>query len=261
LSKDWLQLEVTMKSFSKMLSNIGSYNYPQHYSYLKLLNLTEKKAYLWLNAVFRDRIALDIHSFRVVTSLGNVPALRITYHVPIPIRPANFYKNKKKQKKNIPSIIVSDTTKFFNTNLVSFKVVIEIKYNYQTRSFENKKAQLITGFLQDKPLKNDDVLTMLNPSQNKFFWGGSKGTTQLYINSIGKTGLKPLPTPPFFEVLQKATDPVARQIELKYPNRSIFTHYQKKDKKGKPIGPLLTLKYTSAGKDIAILSNDSGYIL
>lgn len=138
LSKDWLQLDVTIKSFSKMLSNIGSYNPPQHCSYLKLLNLTESNAHLWLTAIFRDRIALDIHSFRVVTTTANVSALRITYHVPIPIRPSNFYK--KNQKQNIQNIIASDTTNFFNTNtnLVSFKVVIEIKYNPQTRSFDKK---------------------------------------------------------------------------------------------------------------------------
>lgn len=107
-----------MESFAKMLSDFGGFNSPQHKDYLNLINLTETNAFLWLPAVFRDRITLDIHSFRIVA--GN--ALRITYHVPILLRPSTFYKDKNK-------IIASDTQNFFNTNLLSFKIVIEIKYN------------------------------------------------------------------------------------------------------------------------------------
>lgn len=174
-----------MRSFAKMLSDFGDFNSAQHKAYLNLINLTEMNANLWLPAVFRDRITLDIHSFQIVAGKN----LRITYHLPIPLRRSQFYKNKSK-------IIASDSQNFFNTNLLSFKIVREIKFNSITRSFEKKSAKLITGFLHDQPLKDDDIQTMLNVSPNNHYWGGSKRVAQLYINSIGRTGMKPLPGPP-----------------------------------------------------------------
>lgn len=90
ISKDWLFLEVTMRSFAKMLSDFGDFNSSQHKAYLNLINLTEINANLWLPAVFRDRITLDIHSFQIVAGKD----LRITYHVPLPLRRSQFYKDK-----------------------------------------------------------------------------------------------------------------------------------------------------------------------
>jgi hypothetical protein len=101
---------------------------------------------------------------------------------------------------------------------------------------------------------------MLNVSPNNHYWGGSKGVAQLYINSIGRTGMKPLPGPPSFRILNKAVDPLAQQIEAKYPNGFILTHFQRKNKNGNPFGPWLAMFTRGVKSDLTTLKNDPGYI-
>lgn len=71
--------------------------------------------------------------------------------------------------------------------------------------------------------------------------------------------MKPLPGPPSFRILNKAIDPLAQQIEAKYPNDFIPTHYQRKNKKGTPFGPWLAMFTRVIKPDIATLKKDPGY--
>ena len=203
LAKGWFDVRVTQKSISKILSDSADLNSAQHRAYLAKLGLTEKNAETWLVQAFKDRVTLDIHSFEIFPN----NALRLAYLVPIPV----------KQSQNSPSnIIACDSSGFFKSNLVCFKIVFEIPFDFRTRSLNKKGARLITGYLHNSPFKADDKQTLLHPSPNTPFWGGHKGTLRAYLNTIGLTGMKPLPQPVEFKILNRAKSSAAKQIEAKY---------------------------------------------
>lgn len=99
---------------------------------------------------------------------------------------------------------------------------------------------------------------MLNVTPNQHYWGGSKGVTQSYIKGIGRTGIKILPKPFLFRILNQAVEPFAQQIEAKYPTGFITTHFRRLDNMGNPTGRWL-LFTGSVKQDIIRLKSDPGY--
>lgn len=220
LARDWLKVYIPVEGFAKMVTNFGAINSILHLAYLLMLNLDEKNAEIWLLQVLKDRVALDVHSYEIV-GLNN---LRVTYHVPIPI-------GTSQTQSSSSNIVAFDTTKSFSqTNLVSFKLVIEFPFNTTTFLFDKQKAKVITGYLHDRPLGDDDIDTMKNPGPNNYYWGGCLTTLQSYINTIGKKGMPVLNIPPSFKILNIANDPADKQIEAMYSQGFIYSHNRVPDK-------------------------------
>lgn len=90
--------------------------------------------------------------------------------------------------------------------------------------FDKQKAKVITGYLHDRPLGDDDIDTMKNPGPNNYYWGGCFTTLQSYINTIGKKGMPVLNIPPLFKILNIANDPADKQIEAIYSQGFIYSH-------------------------------------
>jgi len=172
LSSDWLNVKVEARSLTKMLMGYGSFNAPEHLLYLLLIGFTLLNVTDWLPRIFEDRIRLPVHSYSVNANKN----LRAVYEVPILLRKSRLFKKYK--------IFASDSSKFFNVDLVSFTVVIEFTFDENTKSYIKNSGNLITGFLHNKKYKDDDIDTLLNVGPNNFYWGGSRGVIKNYIKTI-----------------------------------------------------------------------------
>ena len=84
---------------------------------------------------------------------------------------------------------------------------------------------------------------------------------QQYINTIGTTGMAALPKRPLFKNLNKDSTFIGRQIEAKYPNGSINTHYPGIDSiTGLLHWFFLLRKLYPEPNDIFALTGEPGYI-
>lgn len=199
LPGDWLDLVVDERSLAKFLLDYASFNAPEHVLYLLKLGLSLSNVTSWLPRIFEDRIRLIIHSYRITTN----NTLRITYEVPILVGPSGF---------------ASDLFTFFNVNILSFTLVIEFTFDATTLSYIKNSGTLITGFLHNHPYKADDIDTLRNVGPNNYYFGGTRGVAENYINTIGTKGMPTLKEPINFRILNLGVTPAARAIEAQFPN-------------------------------------------
>lgn len=119
--------------------------------------------------------------------------------------------------------IASDPQNFFKSNVLFFKIVVEIFFNKNLQSFDKGSGKLITGFLHHLPLRDDDIKTLQNPCNKHYSILTPQGVQQ-YIITIGTKGMPMLPTVPLFRLLMNAVSPIAQQIEAKYNSTHKATH-------------------------------------
>jgi len=206
LSKDWLEIQIPEKSIAKMLSTYAGPNSAEHMEYLKILGLTAKNAYLWLEQILEDHIFLNILDFEVRPNQN----LRITYLVPIPIQASKKTSSWSIFNRGKQKMIASDPQNFFKSDFLCFKIVIEYQYETKRMIFDEKSGKLITGFLHNLPLNNEAKATLLKPSSN-IFWPFTQSGIQQYISTLGTTGLPVLKSSPIFTILNKGVSPSARR--------------------------------------------------
>lgn len=206
LPGDWVDCDITLKSFRKMTTNTGAANAPQHSETLKLINLTAKNSHLWLPPLLKTRIAYDIHDYQIST-FGNQVVLLVSYHLPIQLGVSGSSQT-----------VAWDVKSHFNTNLLDFKIVIEFPFNQQQSKFERTQSRLITGYLHDMPFKLDSIQTLQSVSPNGLHWGGTPATFQTYLSGFGISGMPAIKGPILFPILNLATihEPKGQQIEQKY---------------------------------------------
>jgi len=155
----------------KLFLNFGSVNSPQHKAFLGYFNLNKRNAFRWLLKVLKDHCSEHILHYELTSQ----DDLRIAFLIPIDI--STYSQNS------------------FPTNIVAFKLVKEYPINPNTGLYQKAKGTAITGFLYDKPFKNDTIQMLQYPvihspncPQLKYF-GGQLATTNLYINTVGLPGI------------------------------------------------------------------------
>lgn len=245
LPGEWLDLVVDERSLAKFLLDYGSFNAPEHVLYILKIGLSILNVTGWLPRIFEDRIRLIIHSYRITTN----NTLRITYEVPILLGPSST----KYQ------IFASDLFNFFKVNILSFTIVIEFTFDATTNSYIKNSGTLITGFLHNKPYKDDDKDTLRNVGPNNYYFGGTRGVAENYINTIGTTGM-PLLTgsgPINFQILNLGVTPDVQNLEAKFPNGLMETQVLQLSK-------LMKWEWVPQRKNEKIakkLQNQPGYIM